>query len=107
MEHQQEVRRPGPEASARPRASILAAEGFDAVIGPMDGDTWHRYRVVTESDGSPPYLLEPVSDDKRAEVEAAALERAGSQTVDNLRARVRRALARLRKSMPEGSDLHA
>jgi len=43
-------------------AAALTAEGFDAVIGPMDGDTWHRYRVVSESDGSPPYLLEPVSD---------------------------------------------
>ena len=40
-------------------------------------------------------LLEPVGDDKRAEVEAAALERAGSQTVDDLRARVRRIIARV------------
>lgn len=39
----------------------LKDEGFDAVIAPMDGDTWHPYRVVTESDGSPPFLLEPVS----------------------------------------------
>ena len=43
-------------------AAMLSAEGFVALIGPMDGDTWHRYRVVTESDGSAPYLLEPVSD---------------------------------------------
>src|SRR5215212_6781980 len=40
-------------------------------------------------------LLEPVSDDKRTEVEAAALERAGTQTVGNLRARVRRIIAKL------------
>jgi len=40
---------------------VLATEGFSAVIGPMDGDTWHRYRVVTETDGSPPFALEPVS----------------------------------------------
>ena len=40
-------------------------------------------------------LLRPVSDDKRAAVEAAALERAGAQTVNNLRARVRRLIARL------------
>jgi hypothetical protein len=39
----------------------LAAEGFEAVIGPMDGDTWHSYRLVAESDGSPPFLMEPVS----------------------------------------------
>ena len=42
-------------------SELLRAEGFEAVIGPMDGDTWHRYRVVLESDGSPPFALEPVS----------------------------------------------
>ncbi len=42
-------------------AGRLAREGFQAFIGPMDGDTWHSYRVVTESDGSPPFLMEPVS----------------------------------------------
>ncbi|MBD3896536.1 hypothetical protein IEI94_11815 [Halomonas sp. ML-15] len=40
---------------------VLGREGFEALIGPMDGDTWHRYRLVTDSDGSPPFLLEPVS----------------------------------------------
>jgi hypothetical protein len=39
----------------------LAAEGFGALIGPMDGDTWHHYRVVTETDESRPFLMEPVS----------------------------------------------
>lgn len=42
-------------------AERLAAEGFDAVIGPMDGDTWHSYRVVSQSDQSRPFFLEPVS----------------------------------------------
>ncbi|MBV6656304.1 MAG: hypothetical protein KI785_00905 [Devosiaceae bacterium] len=41
--------------------SLLKAEGFEAVLGPMDGDTWHAYRSVTQSDGSAPFLLEPVS----------------------------------------------
>ncbi len=40
---------------------LLRAEGFGAVIGPMDGDTWHSYRLVAESDGTPPFLLEPTS----------------------------------------------
>lgn len=44
------------EAAARE----LARDGFDGLIGPMDGDTWHKYRVVAETDGSPPYFLEPV-----------------------------------------------
>lgn len=39
----------------------LRGEGFEGVIGPMDGDTWHRYRVVSESDGSAPFFMEPVS----------------------------------------------
>ncbi len=42
-------------------ADRLRAEGFAALMGPMDGDTWHRYRVVTESDESPAFLLEPTS----------------------------------------------
>lgn len=37
------------------------SDGYEAVIGPMDGDTWHAYRVVAETDGSPPFFLEPVS----------------------------------------------
>lgn len=50
----------------------LSAEGFGAVIGPMDGDTWHSYRLVAESDGSPPFLMEPRSGPHdRAAFEAA------------------------------------
>ena len=39
----------------------LADEGFGAALGPMDGDTWHRYRLVVESDGRPPFLTEPTN----------------------------------------------
>ncbi|MBF9036395.1 hypothetical protein HKCCE2091_19320 [Rhodobacterales bacterium HKCCE2091] len=39
----------------------LAAEGVTRILGPMDGDTWHSYRLVSESDGSPPFLMEPTS----------------------------------------------
>lgn len=39
----------------------LRDEGYEAVIGPMDGDTWHKYRLVSETDGSTPFFLEPVS----------------------------------------------
>lgn len=35
--------------------------GVDQILGPMEGDTWHGYRLVTETDGSPPFLLEPVN----------------------------------------------
>ncbi len=37
----------------------LKAEGFEAVLGPMDGDTWGKHRLVIESDGRPPFLMEP------------------------------------------------
>lgn len=37
----------------------LRDEGCRAVLGPMDGDTWHTYRLVVESDARPPFLLEP------------------------------------------------
>jgi len=52
------------QSGARLLADIcatLSAEGFGALIGPMDGDTWHKYRLVSESDGSRPFLLEPQS----------------------------------------------
>ncbi len=37
----------------------LRGEGFGAVLGPMDGSTWAKYRLVVESDGSAPFLMEP------------------------------------------------
>jgi hypothetical protein len=43
----------------RATAANLAAEGFAALIGPMDGDTWSAHRLVIESDGSAPFLMEP------------------------------------------------
>jgi hypothetical protein len=39
----------------------LRSEGYRSVIGPMDGDTWHSYRLISTSDGSPPFLMEPRS----------------------------------------------
>lgn len=36
-------------------------EGYAAILGPLDGDTWHSYRLVYESDGSPAFLMEPTS----------------------------------------------
>jgi hypothetical protein len=39
----------------------LTSEGFQAVIGPMDGSTWHSYRAVVETDASKPFLMEPTS----------------------------------------------
>lgn len=42
------------EAAAR-------AQGAERLLAPMDGTTWNPYRLVTESDATPPFLMEPVS----------------------------------------------
>lgn len=55
---------PGVEAGTALLAAAaerLRGEGFAALVGPMSGDTWHSYRLVTESDGSKPFPLEPVN----------------------------------------------
>ncbi len=41
--------------------ALLKAEGFGAVLGPMDGNTWGTHRLVIESDGRAPFLMEPAN----------------------------------------------
>lgn len=51
-----------PELGARvirEAMTALKAEGFGAVLGPMDGNTWAKHRLVVESDGRAPFLMEP------------------------------------------------
>lgn len=38
---------------------LLRGIGVGTVIGPMNGNTWRRYRFVVESDGSGAFLMEP------------------------------------------------
>lgn len=38
---------------------VLRENACISAVGPMDGNTWRRYRFVTYSDGSTPFLLEP------------------------------------------------
>ena len=48
-------------------AVLVAAENFlrhagcSLAIGPMDGNTWRRYRWVTEQGDEPPFFMEPVN----------------------------------------------
>lgn len=56
------------------RASEIGAE---SIIGPMDGDTWHSYRLPVESDGRAPFLMEPVCGEHDYEV----LKRAGFESI--------------------------
>jgi GNAT superfamily N-acetyltransferase len=37
----------------------LAAQGCTLAVGPMDGNTWHAYRLITEQGQEPPFFLEP------------------------------------------------
>ena len=39
----------------------LAARGCTLAVGPMDGNTWRRYRFLTEGNGEPPFFLEPAN----------------------------------------------
>ena len=39
------------------------ADGCERVIGPMDGSTWHRYRLVTERGTEPTFFMEPDNPD--------------------------------------------
>lgn len=41
--------------------ATLAAERFGALLGPMDGDTWHAYRLVVDGEPRPPFAMEPAN----------------------------------------------
>ncbi len=52
------------EAGARllaEAAARLSVEGFQGLVGPMNGDTWATHRLVVESDGRLPFLMEPTN----------------------------------------------
>jgi GNAT superfamily N-acetyltransferase len=53
----------------------LAARGCAIAVGPMDGNTWRAYRLVTERGSEPPFFLEPWHPaDWLAHFEAAGFE---------------------------------
>lgn len=39
----------------------LARRGCTLAVGPMDGNTWRRYRLVVEAREQPPFFLEPTN----------------------------------------------
>ena len=77
---------------------VLARAGCTVAVGPMDGSTWHRYRLIVDRGSEPTFFLEPDAPDDwlgqwtgqgfstiatytsamadRLEVEPAAMERA-------------------------------
>lgn len=68
----------------------LAAEGCTLAIGPVDGNTWQRYRLLTERGSEPPFFLEPDNPDEWPGQFTAAgftpLARYGSALNSNLEA---------------------
>lgn len=42
-------------------ATSLRAQRCTLAVGPMDGNTWRRYRFVTDAGTEPPFLLEPTN----------------------------------------------
>ncbi|WP_341368762.1 hypothetical protein [Yoonia sp. BS5-3] len=44
-------------------AALAKSHGATALIGPMEGDTWHSYRLISERGTVPPFLMEPGSAD--------------------------------------------
>lgn len=41
----------------------LRERGFGLVVGPMDGNTWRRYRLITQRGDEPAFFLEPDNPD--------------------------------------------
>ncbi len=41
----------------------LSSEGCSLAVAPIDGDVWHRYRLVVERGTEPPFFLEPNTPD--------------------------------------------
>jgi GNAT superfamily N-acetyltransferase len=41
----------------------LKQHGFRQVVGPMDGNTWRRYRLITWRGSEPPFAMEPDNPD--------------------------------------------
>lgn len=77
-------------------AGQLQADGFEAVVGPMDGDTWSRHRLVVESDARPPFLMEPTNPPHHPK----AFETAGFQVIARY-ASAERSMAAPRPTNPD------
>jgi GNAT superfamily N-acetyltransferase len=57
----------------REALNLLEFAGCTIAVGPMDGNTWRRYRFISERGGEPPFFLEPDNPDAWRE----QFERAG------------------------------
>jgi GNAT superfamily N-acetyltransferase len=51
---------------------LLQQQGLALAVGPMDGNTWRRYRLIVERGTEPPFALEPDNPDEWPEHWTAA-----------------------------------
>jgi L-amino acid N-acyltransferase YncA len=51
------------EALLRHACVAIAQTGLKTIVGPMDGNTWRRYRLLTDRGTEPPFFLEPDNPD--------------------------------------------
>jgi GNAT superfamily N-acetyltransferase len=62
----------GGTALLRHACERLAAMGCTRAVGPMDGNTWRRYRLVTFAGEESPFFLEPYLEQRHPRVERAS-----------------------------------
>jgi len=70
------------EAGARLLADAAArakSKGATAMVGPMEGDTWHAYRLISDRGEQPSFLMEPSS----ADHDKAAFQAAGFEVISS------------------------
>ncbi len=54
---------PAGVAVLRHAIEVLRQRGLAKAVGPMDGNTWRRYRLLTRRGAEPPFFLEPDNPD--------------------------------------------
>ncbi len=59
---------PTSQAGITAAEAHLRTQGCTLAIAPMEGNTWRTHRAVIESDGSPPFLLEPTAPPETAKL---------------------------------------
>lgn len=60
-------------------AALAKSKGATALIGPMEGDTWHAYRLISDRGTQSPFLMEPAS----ADHDEAAFKTAGFNVISS------------------------
>jgi hypothetical protein len=60
-------------------ATLAHSKGATALIGPMEGDTWHAYRLISDRGERAAFLMEPSS----ADHDEAAFKAAGFEVVSS------------------------